>query len=175
MIDGDTFRSVDCEEQPQAWENFRLLGPDTPEKAGSTDDGIELIEDQCYAQEATDFLTRALDDRLLRLEFDETCLGDFGRRLVYVLITVDVDDQFRQEIEAFGDLIADSDEPEEVLVNEWMLRAGVSDMWTQFSSRNPDARYFDRLFEAREAAALAGLGGWSACEQDSNVFPNADG
>jgi len=174
--DGDTFDTVACEEQPQAWETIRLLGPDTPEKEGTPvgPDNVPLIQDECYATEATDFLVRVLEGRTLRLEFDETCIGDNNRRLAYVFITVDVDDAFRQEIDDFGDLIPVSEETEEVLVNEWMLRAGISDIWPSFSTRNPDARYFDRLLEAREKAALAELGGWSECTEDLYVFPNVD-
>ena len=177
-IDGDTFNTVGCEDQAEVWETIRLLGPDTPEKegswVGSGENRVQLTQDDCYAQEASDFLERVLNGRTLRLEFDETCMGDYGRRLAYVFITVEVDDAFRQEIDDFGDLIPDSDEAEDVLVNEWMLRAGISDIWPSFSTRNPDARYFDRLLEARETAALAELGGWGACKEDSHVFPNVD-
>ena len=49
-------------------------------------------------------------------------------------------------------------------MNEWMLRAGLSDLWEFFD----DGRYANRLFEARERAALAGEGGWSACDDFHN-------
>jgi len=176
--DGDTFDTVAEEETPATWETIRLLGPDTPEKKGTEVRGVTLVEDRCYAQESTDFLIRALQGRLLRLEFDASCNDDpnpqRARRLAYVFITVEVDDPLRAEIEAFGDLIPESDEAEDVLVNEWVLRAGMSDMWFQFEEKNPDARYSDRLFEARAQARLAELGGWKDCVDDSNVFPNVE-
>ena len=56
FIDGDTFKTVGCGDTASAWEEIRLLGPDTPEKAGAP----EVEEDECYAQEASAFLERVL-------------------------------------------------------------------------------------------------------------------
>ena len=160
FLDGDTFKTVGCGDTASAWEEIRLLGPDTPEKAGAPD----IEEDECYAQEASAFLERVLQGRSLQLEFDEQCVDKFDRRLAYVFITVEVDDPLREEIESYDGLVEESDGPVEVLVNEWMLRAGLSDLWEFFD----DGRYANRLFEARERAALAGEGGWSACDDFHN-------
>jgi len=161
FIDGDTFDTVACEETHGPAERIRLLGPDTPEKAETNPD---IVEDECYAQESSAFIERALSGRTIRLEFDEECVGDLGRRLAYVFITVEVDDPLREDIEQYGDLIPESDSTEEVLVNEWMLRAGISDLWHGYD----EGRYASRLFDARERAALSGEGGWSDCDD----FPN---
>ena len=158
LHDGDTFKTVGCGDTASAWEEIRLLGPDTPEKAGAPD----VEEDECYAQEASAFLDRVLEGRL-QLEFDEQCVDKFDRRLAF-FITVEVDDPLREEIESYDGLVEESDGTVEVLVNEWMLRAGLSDLWEFFD----DGRYANRLFEARERAALAGEGGWSACDDFHN-------
>jgi len=137
------------------------MGPDSPEKAGSDTD---VAVDECYAQESSAFLERVLRNRSLRLEFDQSCVGFYGRRLAYVFITVEVDDPLREEIAAYEGLIPQSEVAEQVLVNEWMLRAGISDLWEGYD----EGRYATRLFEAREIAALSAEGGWSACDD----FPN---
>jgi endonuclease YncB( thermonuclease family) len=164
IIDGDTFDTVACEVDHGPSERIRLMGPDTPEKEGSEKGGVKVEEDECYAVEASAFLARVLENRSIRLEFDETCIGLYGRRLAYVFITVEVDDPLREEIEQYDGLIPESDVAEKVHINEWMLRAGISDLWEGYH----EGRYAESLFEARERAALAGEGGWSACDD----FPN---
>lgn len=159
FIDGDTFSTVSCDVEPGPSEKIRLMGVDTPEKAGA-----EVSEDECYAQESSAFLERVLRGRSLQLEFDEQCVGTYGRRLAYVFITVETDDPLREEVESFDGLVEDVDGPVEVLVNEWMLRAGVTDLWEFFD----EGRYARQLFDARERAALAGEGGWSACDDFHN-------
>ena len=160
FIDGDTFTTVSCDKIASSWEEIRLLGPDTPEKAGAPD----VDEDECYAQESSAFLERVLQGRSLQLEFDEQCVDTYDRRLAYVFITVEKDDPLREEVESYDGLVEETDESIEVLVNEWMLRAGMSDLWEFFD----EGRYANRLFEARERAALAGEGGWSACDDFHN-------
>ena len=159
FLDGDTFMTVSCDTTPGPSEEIRLLGPDTPEKQGP-----EVPEDECYAQESSAFLERVLKGRSLQLEFDEQCVDKFSRRLAYVFITLEVDDPLREEVALYDGLIEDTDGPVEVLVNDWMLRAGVGDLWEHFE----EGRYADRLFDARERAALAGEGGWSACDDFHN-------
>lgn len=160
FIDGDTFSTVSCDKTASSWEEIRLLGPDTPEKAGAPD----VDEDECYAQESSAFLERVLQGRSLQLEFDEQCVDTYDRRLAYVFITVEKDDPLREEVESYDGLVEETDGSVEVLVNEWMLRAGMSDLWEFFD----EGRYANRLFEARERAALAGEGGWSACDDFHN-------
>ena len=160
FIDGDTFTTVSCDKIASSWEEIRLLGPDTPEKAGAP----EVDEDECYAQESSAFLERVLQGRSLQLEFDEQCVDTYDRRLAYVFITVEKDDPLREEVESYDGLVEETDGAVEVLVNEWMLRAGMSDLWEFFD----EGRYANRLFEARERAALAGEGGWSACDDFHN-------
>ena len=176
VVDGDTFDLVSCqrsvlsvEDEPSGDpDRIRLIGPDTPEMGG--DDGP-----QCYAQEATDFLDRVITGRPVRLEFDENCLsaiqlseGD-NRTMAFVFVTIDGDDVIWDEIGEYVEEIPDAGDSAEIFVNELLLRAGYSDMWESYEF---GGRFSSVLFDAREKAALAGEGGWTACKDADGVFPN---
>lgn len=172
VVDGDTFDLISCErttlrveDEPYGDPNrIRLIGPDTP----------ELSDDECFAQEATDFLGRLITGRSVRLEFGENCLsaiqekGD-NRTMAFVFVTIDGADVIWDEIGEYVEEIPDIDNSAEIFVNELLLRAGYADMWEAYDL---GGRFSEVLFDAREKAALAGEGGWTACKDADGVFPN---
>jgi endonuclease YncB( thermonuclease family) len=158
VLDGDTFDLNDCEadlDSDADFERVRLLGIQAPEVAH----GDEPAE--CYGEEATEQLKRILIGRTLRLEFDAECTGVFGRTLAWVFVQGEEDDPLRTDLDALGGLGVQEDGTFDVLVNEWMVRAGYAGLY----ENEGESRYQDRLYEAERQAALGGLGLWGVCEE----------
>ncbi|WP_240482609.1 thermonuclease family protein [Microbacterium arborescens] len=127
MVDGDTI-DVRVASGP---ERVRIIGIDTPEI------GRNGAADECYAQEAREYVNDALYGRIVELYPDPTQddVDRYGRLLRHVLVD--------------GRSIAES-----------ALAAGMGYEYTC------DAPYGgqDVHKAAQEAAAAAGAGLWSACE-----------
>jgi micrococcal nuclease len=119
VIDGDTFAL-------EGGERVRLLGIDTPER------------DECYYQEASDYLETLVTDRSIRLEADETDRDKYDRLLRYVFVT-----QGESEVHINIDLIEQG--------------------YAKLLSIPPDRRYRSELTAALVSAKAAGRGLWSAC------------
>ena len=75
VVDGDT---IEVSPAVNGLKDVRLIGVDTPE----TVDPSEGIEP--YGPQASDFATRELSLRRVRLEFDEERMDRYGRLLAYV-------------------------------------------------------------------------------------------
>ena len=158
VIDGDTFDLSDCDADLGSeadFERVRLLGIQAPEISH----GEEASE--CYGDEATEQLERILIGRSLRLEFDEECLGYYGRTLAWVYVQGEEDDPLRSDLDALGGLGVQEDGTFDVLVNEWMVRAGYAKVYENDGQK----RYEDRLSEAQRQAAMSQLGLWGVCEE----------
>jgi micrococcal nuclease len=124
VVDGDTIEvRLDGEV-----EDVRYIGVDTPEtvKPG------EPV--QCYGLAASGFNHRLVEDRRVRLVFDEERRDVYGRLLAYVYL----DDR---------------------LVNSDLLRRGLARTLTI----PPNDRFGDRFKRLEIAAARAGQGLWGAC------------
>ena len=121
VADGDTIFVSDGAEK------VRIIGIDTP----------ELGDDECFAQEAKDFLSDLIQDRWIWLTFDRDCLDVYDRTLAYVHLG-----------------------PSEMdFVERQLLRGGYAQ---DFPFDNTDT--FADLFAADEATARAdNIGGWSVC------------
>jgi len=130
VVDGDTvFVQTDTGE-----EKIRLIGVDTPEF------GYDGDPDECYAQEAKDFLNQRIGDRQVWLTFDQTCVDTYNRTLAYL----------HTDIGSHG------------FVQRQILQRGMAPDFP-FS----DTPAFNEMFAEDAAnAAAAGLGGWSACSWD---------
>lgn len=77
ITDGDTFRVDDGSEKGL---RIRLIGVDTPE----TRHPQKPVE--YFGKEATEFLTKMIANRLVRLEYDVQKQDRFGRTLAYVYL-----------------------------------------------------------------------------------------
>jgi micrococcal nuclease len=77
VIDGDT---IEVSPAVNGLKDVRLIGVDTPE----TVDPAEGIEP--YGPQASDFATRELALRRVRLEFDEERMDRYGRLLAYIFL-----------------------------------------------------------------------------------------
>jgi endonuclease YncB( thermonuclease family) len=154
VLDGDTFDLATCESDEDA-ERVRLLGVDAPEIShpGTPAD--------CYGEEATAELERIIRGRSLRLEFDVECEGSFGRTLAWVFIEGEADDPLIAELEALDNLGIQEDGSFDLLVNEWMVRAGHVRLY----ENEEEHRYEKRMYEAQRQAAVTGLGLWGVCEE----------
>jgi micrococcal nuclease len=124
VVDGDT---VEIELEGRE-EDVRYIGVDTPEtvKPG------EPV--QCFGPEASDFNHRLVEQRQVRLVFDQERRDVYGRLLAYVYL---------------GDRF----------VNAELMRRGLARTLTI----PPNDRYASRFKRLQTAAARAGRGLWGAC------------
>jgi micrococcal nuclease len=123
VFDGDTFlgQGEDGEEK------VRVIGVNTP----------ELSSDDCYAQEAKNFLIRQISTKWVWLTFDGECYDQYDRTLAYVHLGTNEQDFVERQI----------------------LLGGYA---SAFPFNDTDT--FEDLFAADEATAETnGAGGWSAC------------
>jgi endonuclease YncB( thermonuclease family) len=158
VLDGDTFDLVECgidDGDEGAPERVRLIGIDAPEISHP---GVAA---DCYGDEATDELASVLAGRSLRLEFDESCSGAFGRTLAWVFIQGDTDDPLIADLETLDGLGIQEDGSFDLLINEWMVRAGHARLY----ENEEEHRYEARLYEAQRQAAVTGQGLWGVCEE----------
>lgn len=127
VIDGDTL-DIDAPDGDHPTTRLRLWGVDTPEMARR--DPPKPAEP--FAQQATDMTRRLAQGQDVRLTLeDHRTRGDFGRLLAFVEL------------------------PDGTLLNEALIRAGLSpadDRWSH--------RYLDRFYEAQREAKEAKVGLW---------------
>jgi len=157
ILDGDTFDLVGCDrtlDDSGDDDRVRLLGIQAPEIAHGSDAA------DCYGDEATEFLSRLLQGRTLRLEFDEECYGYYNRTLAWVFISGEADDPLREELEMYEEIGMNEDGSFDVLVNELMVRAGYARIY----EAEEEGRYYDRLQQAELQAAHSDQGLWAACD-----------
>lgn len=121
VIDGDTFDT-------DAGARVRLLGIDTPE------------QNECYYQEATDFVRSLIQGKVVRLAADETDQDKYERRLRHVYVLGEE-----------GEL--------ETHLNLQLVEEG----YAEILPIPPDRQYRKELAAAEAAAQAAGKGRWGAC------------
>jgi len=89
VVDGDTLDvradlpfgwGDDCPVTAGQTYRVRLIGVDTPEVYG---------QEECYGQEASDYVKGLLQDHAVCLMRDTSCADDFGRLLAYVWVDTD--------------------------------------------------------------------------------------
>jgi micrococcal nuclease len=122
VIDGDT---IEISPAVNGLKDVRLIGVDTPE----TVDPVEGIEP--YGPQASDFATRELSLRRVRLEFDKERMDQYGRLLAYVYLGGTM---FNEELVAKG--------------------------YAQAYPYPPDTAHAARFAAAQRKARAAGLGIW---------------
>ena len=127
VVDGDT-AFVQTE---QGEEKVRFIGIDTAEM------GYDGDPDECYAQEARDFLVELIDEKKVWLTFDALCADTFGRTLAYV----------HTEVGSQG------------FVQRQVLQRGMA---KDFPFDDTPA-FHDILAEDALQAKQAGIGGWGDC------------
>ena len=124
VVDGDTVEvQIGGRE-----EDVRYIGVDTPETVKPE----EPV--QCFGPEASDFNHRLVEQKWVRLIFDEERRDVYGRLLAYVYL----EDRF---------------------VNAELVRRGFARTLTIL----PNDRYAGRFQRLQMAAARAGRGLWGAC------------
>ena len=116
IIDGDTFKTT-------AGETIRILGVDTPE-AG----------EECWATEATTFLSDLIDNQTVQLKKDFVEEDIYGRTLAYVYL-------------------------DDVMINAEILRLG---MWCILIIP-PNNLYQDYFQVLENVAQSTGTGLWNTC------------
>ncbi|MAA78912.1 MAG: hypothetical protein CL916_06600 [Deltaproteobacteria bacterium] len=130
VVDGDTV----FVQAPQGEEKVRFIGIDTAEL------GYDGEPDECYAQEARDFLIDLIDERKVWLSFDALCEDTFGRTLAYVHTSVG----------------------SQGFVQRQMIQRGMAKDFPF-----DDTPAFREMFaEDALQAQQAGIGGWGACGWD---------
>jgi len=78
VVDGDTFWIDDGSEKGM---KIRLIGVDTPE---SRNTGRKVIA--YYGKEASEYMSRLIDGKKVRLEYDVDSIDLYGRTLAYVYL-----------------------------------------------------------------------------------------
>lgn len=130
VVDGDT-AFVQTE---QGEEKIRFIGIDTPEL------GYDGDPDECYAQEARNFLIEQIDERKIWLTFDALCADTFDRTLAYAHTAVG----------------------SQGFVQRQVLQRGMAKNFPF-----DDTPAFHNLFaEDALQAEQAGIGGWRDCGWD---------
>jgi len=127
VIDGDTLLLANRA-------RVRLIGVDTPETVDPN------RPPEPFGHEAAEFTRRAVEGKVVRLEFDRERKDRYERFLAYVYV---------------GDL----------LVNEELIRAGLSKAETRFHYRDAMKR---RFLKAEEEARRERRGIWSLAERLEN-------
>ena len=154
VIDGDTVYVDSCDANG---ETIRLLGVAAPEIDHG--DGGE----ECFGDEAMDFLSWVLEGRSVTLQFDTECTDIYQRTLAWMVIDVEEDDELVPLLLDLDELGLQQDGSFEVLVKELLIRAGYAEVYD--SDLSEDVRYGLRIEEA-EADAEAeerGLHDPNAC------------
>lgn len=129
--DGDTFY-VDPESGGES-ETIRLISIDTPELAYDDD------PEECYGNEAGQYLSAMLTDELVWLTFDYKCEDDYDRTLAYAHIGLGADE----------------------FINRNMLRNGYAQ--TYFWYDDLTSTFDDVFADDEDAAQSENLGLWGAC------------
>jgi len=127
IVDGDTLVAIVGDQR----ERVRLLGIDTPESVA------ENRPDQCYGQEASDYLTALLPEGAeITLILDEEARDQYDRLLAYIVRSSD-----------------------DLFVNLDLIEQGYAGVLIY----DPNDHY-ESLFRAAERDAIeAGIGLWGVC------------
>lgn len=149
VLDGDT---LDLEACGPGGERVRLLGVSAPELGGGGG------PPECWAEQATAALERAVHGRTVLLTSDVDCEDAWGRTLAYVWLDDDLGGLAGDELAAE---LASSGPGGRLLVDEWLAAAGHARV---FGPERFGELIWQSRLEAAEARAEAGREGlWGAC------------
>ncbi len=129
VTDGDTITVM----TGRGEERVRLIGIDASEV---DHDGTN---DECWAEEATDFVRETLDGKGVWLTFDSECEDHFDRTLAYVHV-------------GLGD-------------RGFFQRTLLLEGWVSTFSVAPNTTYADQFEDDEQYAVAAGNGLWGACRR----------
>ena len=115
--------------------------------------------EECGGEEAKTFLEEVLTDRDVTLQFDMECTDIYQRTLAWVVLQLEPDDYLTGYLSDLDDLGLQEDGSYEVLVNEWLVRAGFAYLYE--GDLSDEVRYGQRMEEALEDAERQELG--SSC------------
>lgn len=153
-LDGDTVDVGACGDEQG--ERLRFLGVAAPEIEHPPE------PEECWGDEASDYVDERLTGRQVRLEFDQECLDLYGRTLAWLWVEGDDGDPLWDEL---ADLEMDGVDLDNgtfaVLFNELVIRTGQARRYDEGFAQ--DVRYYERLGLAEEMAAVEGRGLWAEC------------
>lgn len=150
VVDGDTLDVGSCSESSSDGERIRLLGVSAPEIDHGDGGG------ECGGEEAKSFLDEVLTGRDVTLQFDMECTDIYQRTLAWVVLKLEPDDYLTGYLNDLDDLGLQDDGSYEVLVNEWLVRAGYAYLYE--GDLSDEVRYGQRMEEALEDAERQELG-----------------
>ena len=150
VIDGDTLEVGSCGGSSSESERIRLLGVSAPE-IDHGDGGAE-----CGGEEAKAFLDEVLTGRDVTLQFDMECTDIYQRTLAWVVLKLEPDDYLTGYLRELDELGLQDDGSYEVLVNQWLVRAGFAYLYE--GDLSDEVRYGQRMEEALEDAERQELG-----------------
>lgn len=137
VVDGDTIVVQDGDKET----SIRLIGLDAPEIRG----------EECYYSESTEYLSKLVLNKKVRLEYDADTIDRFGRELAYVYI------------KPYGSgpdgaqTFANPDQEE--MVNELLLRSGHA----RYSISEVNTKYSEQFLASSSLAQENSNGIWGNC------------
>lgn len=152
VTDGDTIQVIEPDQKDDPdpwWEPVRMIGIDTPEKAGP------YTDEECFGQEASDF-TKALLPRgtVIYLQVDND--PDIPDDQEFTDTGMELDDNDRWLVHAY---IKSETSDDYYLVSEILALGGYADVKGYKGNT-----YFEQdLFDAEDLAREEGRGMWGAC------------
>ncbi|RME23011.1 MAG: hypothetical protein D6798_14420, partial [Deltaproteobacteria bacterium] len=153
-LDGDTVDLDTCGEG----ERVRFLGVAAPEIAHEPEPA------ECWGDAAASWVDERLTGRIVTLEFDAECTDIYGRTLAWLWVEGDAGDRLADDLREFDDFstyFAD-DGSFRVLFNDLVIRAGQARLYDEGFAQ--DVRYYERLQQSEDLAAIEGRGLWGACD-----------
>jgi len=121
----------------------RLVGIDAP----------EVRRNECYQNEATEYLTNLVLNKKVRLEYDRDTIDRFGRDLAYVYIKPYGSNSTPKGAQTL------IDPTKEEMVNELLLRSGHA----RYSISEVNTKYQEKFLAAANLAQENSNGLWGSC------------
>lgn len=134
IVDGDTFRADDGSEKGII---IRLIGVDAPESRITGRKPIAY-----YGQQSKEYLTKLLENKKIRLEYDVDKTDQYDRILAYVYL------------------------PDGTFVNAEVVKQGYAMVMTI----PPNVRYAEKFLKFQQRARRSNRGLWNDNKDDSELY-----